>query len=151
MIVPTGSKSSALYAATLMASCLASPDAALAQKGPIQIEELIYCSAAFEARARLLELHEADPHAIAAHRRKADILLSEADHLDPRFAVDGGMVIGNNRRNHTPLSHESDRRARVQDVLSDYANTGMTTGFPVTCMQDAICITCTDLLRVISK
>jgi hypothetical protein len=121
---------------------------ASADRRPLPHDEVLYCSAVFEVRAEWLQRWQGDGHAIANAFRRAEVLLTAYDVRVDRYHIDPGIMRGG-RSLSGLITHDRERNALMSDVMRSYAETGMADGFPPSCMEDALCTVCTDLLRVV--
>jgi hypothetical protein len=111
-------------------------------------DELLYCSAVFQARAEWLLRWQGDRYAIANAFRRAEFLLAAYDVKIDAYHIDPGIMGGGSSLSGL-ITHSLERNVLVSDVMRSYAETGMADGFPPSCMEDALCTVCTDLLRVV--
>jgi hypothetical protein len=131
-----------------VALMIALSHSASAERKPLPHDEVLYCSAVFEARAEWLLRWQGDRHAIANAFRRAEFLLTAYDVKMDQYHIDPG-IMGGGRSLSALITHSLERNALVSNVMRSYAETGMADGFPPSCMEDALCTVCTDLLRVV--
>lgn len=113
------------------------------------IRELTQCSSHFAARAEWLRGIEGNPVTRQMFDRYAEMLLRSAQLKQAAVerADDSGIdVLGG----HGAYKLESTRSEMVQDILTDFVTRGFgTTGLP-SCMEDAVCNHCVDIVKQVS-